>query len=264
MHSSYWYKQTVKQPLFPDTLWSRPENRTHAGKLGIIGGNVQSFAAVAGAYTAASKAGIGSIRILLPDSLSKTVSHLFVEGDYAPSTPSGSFARASLAPITEIAGWSDGMLIAGDLAHNSETAIVLEKFTQTYRGPLILTKDAVDYFTSSPHPILDRANTLCVLSFAQLQKIATTARVQSPFTFDIDLLHIIENLHEFSSKFSLSIIIKHHDIMIVAANQKVSTTKLEKELPTWRVQTAAKASVWWIQNISNPFEAFTTSIIDEL
>jgi len=260
MQSNYWHKQTPEQPLFPDLLWSRPEHKAQAGKLGIIGGNVHGFAAAAEAYAEAGKAGIGTARVLLPDSLQKTVGRIFAAGEYAPSTPSGSLSQRALAETLELANWGDGLLIAGDLAHNSETAILLEKFSHNYAGQLTLTKDAADYFTPSPQNILQRPNTLLVISFAQLQKLAIGAHFSQAFTFDMDLLRLLENLHEFSLRHQPHIIVKHLQNIIVAVNGQINTTKLTEDMPTWRVKTAAGAAVWWLQNPAKVFEALTTAL----
>src|SRR5436309_99108 len=108
MDHTYWHKQTPSTPLFPDLLWSRPEHRAQAGKLGIVGGHAQSFAAAATAYAEAGKAGIGTARALLPDSLEKTVGRIFEAGEYAPSTPSGSFSQRAIGETLELANWGDG------------------------------------------------------------------------------------------------------------------------------------------------------------
>jgi len=39
MELAYWQCQTPEQPLFPDIEWNKPEQRSRAGKLGIIGGS---------------------------------------------------------------------------------------------------------------------------------------------------------------------------------------------------------------------------------
>jgi NAD(P)H-hydrate repair Nnr-like enzyme with NAD(P)H-hydrate dehydratase domain len=260
MDHTYWHRQTTEKPLFPDLLWSRPENKRQAGKLGIIGGNANSFAAVGTAYNAAVEAGAGTTRILLPDSLQKTVSKLFPEAEFAPSTPSGSFARDALASWLALAEWADGVLVAGDLGHNSETAIVLEQFIEKYDGQLTITQDAIDYFASQSK-ILDRAETTLVLSFAQLQKLATTAHVTRAFRFDMDFLHLVDNLHELTEKHPVAIVVKHLENMFVAAAGQVSSTKLATDLKIWRVSTAAAASVWWLQNPVKQFEAQTTALL---
>lgn len=261
MQNSYWHKQTIEQPLFPDLQWSRPEHKAQAGKLGVIGGNIQGFAAAAEAFAVASTAGVGSARVLLPDSLQKTVGRIFDVGEYAPSTPSGSFSQQASAAVLELAHWADAVLVAGDLAHNSETAILLEKFVQDYTGQLTLTKDAVDYFTATPKSLLERPDTLLVLSLAQLQKLAISAHFTSAFTFDMDLLRLIDTLRAFTMHYKLYIIVKHLDTILVSVNDQISTTKLSDDAPTWRVKTAAQASVWWLQNPTKSFEALTTAII---
>jgi NAD(P)H-hydrate repair Nnr-like enzyme with NAD(P)H-hydrate dehydratase domain len=96
MENTNWFKQTPDKPLFADLLWSKPENRLHAGKLLIIGGNKHLVAAPGVAYSAAQKAGIGACRVILPDSTKRMVGKVFPEAEFAPSTPSGSFARESL------------------------------------------------------------------------------------------------------------------------------------------------------------------------
>ena len=91
MITPYWHKQ-FDSPLFSDLLWSRPENKQFAGKLLIIGGNLHGFAAPASAYEQSQRAGIGVARVILPDALQKTIGRIFEAGEFAPSTPSGSFS----------------------------------------------------------------------------------------------------------------------------------------------------------------------------
>src|SRR4051812_16511922 len=181
----YWHKQTAAQPLFPDLLWSRPENKKQAGKLLIVGGNAHGFVAPGEAYNEAARAGIGTARVLLPDSLQKTVGRVFEAGEYAPSTPSGSFGRQALPDLLDMSQWAEGTLLAGDFGRNSETAVLLEQFIAKYKGPLTITQDAADYFAKTPTAVLSRPDTLLVLSFAQLQKYSMNARFRSAFTFDM-------------------------------------------------------------------------------
>jgi hypothetical protein len=260
--NDYWFKQTEDKPLFPDLQWSRPENRTLAGKLLIVGGNAQGFAAAGTAYGEAIRAGVGTARVLLPDSLQKNVGRVFEAGEYAPSTPSGSFGRRALAELLSLSQWSDGTLIAGDLGRNSETAILLDQFADKYDGQLTITQDAADYFTKTPRGLLSRPDTLLVISFAQLQKLAASAGFTTAFKFDTDLLQLIEALHNFSREFEgIHVITKHLENIFVAVNGQVSTTKLKVDPEIWRVKTAAHAAVWWLQNPAKPFEALTTAAI---
>lgn len=258
----YWHKQTVDKPLYEDLLWSRPESKNTAGKLLIIGGNVHSFAAVGQAFEVATKAGAGSLRIVMPDSLQKTVGKLLPEADFATSTPSGSFSQKALAEWLEASAWADLVLIAGDLGRNSETAIVLEKFIEKYNGQLNITKDGIDYFIKSPKSLLSRPQTTLIVTMAQLQQMTNNSSSPLAFTFDIDLLQLVKKLHQFTTEHPANIIIKHLDTLLVATNGQVSTTKTNlKEEDSWRIAVATKASVWWLQNPSKAFEALSTSII---
>src|SRR4051794_28288010 len=108
MDRTYWHKQSASKPLYPDMLWSRPENKRQAGKLLVVGGNAHGFAAAGEAYAEALAAGVGTARVLLPDSLQKTVGRVFEAGEYAPSTPSGSFGRRALAELLAMSQWADG------------------------------------------------------------------------------------------------------------------------------------------------------------
>lgn len=263
MDRTYWHKQTPEQPLFPDLLWSRPETKAQAGKLLIVGGNAYGFAAAGEAYQAAVVAGIGTPKMLLPDSLQKLVGKVFAAGDYAPSTPSGSFGQKALAELLALSQWADGVLIAGDLGRNSETAILLEKFIEKYSGQLTLTQDAADYFTKTPQALLQRPETLLVVSFAQLQKIAVSAHFTTAFTFDMDFLRLIDALHQFSQQHQAAIIVKHLETIFVAARGQVSTTRLTKDQEIWRVRVAAHASTWWLQNPSKTLEALTTALAEK-
>jgi hypothetical protein len=261
MDSSYWHKQTADKPLYPDMLWSRPENRMHAGKLLVVGGNAHGFAAPAEAFAASGKAGIGVTRVMLPDSLQKTVGKVFAAGEYAPSTPSGSFAQQALTELLIDSVWADGVLLAGDLGRNSETAILLEKFAGKYRGQLTITKDAADYFVNIPGSVLMRPETTLVISLAQLQKLGSTAHFSTAFTFGMDMLRLVDALHDFTTQHVVNIVVKHLDTIFVAANGHVSTTKLAVDKEIWRVETAAHVATWWLQNPSKTFEALTTGVL---
>jgi hypothetical protein len=260
MQPEYFYKPSTGEPLFPDMLWSRPENRLHAGKLLIIGGNAHGFAAVAEAYSAASRAGIGTARVLLPDAIQKTVGPVLEQGEFTPSTPSGSFSQKAFGELVAMSGWADGILVAGDVGRNSETAILLEKFATTFHGPLTVTKDAADYFTSFPLAIKNRRDTTMVISFAQLQRLGTRLGLAKAFTFDMGLLQLVGALHECTDQHAFSIVVKHLDSIFVASGGKVSQTKLSVDLPIWRVQSAAFVATWSLQNPSKTFMAMTTGI----
>jgi ADP-dependent NAD(P)H-hydrate dehydratase / NAD(P)H-hydrate epimerase len=259
MTPEYWQRQ-IDKPLFPELEWSRPETKSQAGKLLIIGGTKHGFAAPAEAYGAAAQAGAGSIRVMLPESLRRSVSKLFPEADFAPSNLSGSFAANSLAELCGASMWADGVLFPGDMSRNSETTILLENFLGKCPAQVTLTKDAADLLCQQPIHILHRPDTLLVLAMGQLQKLASEAHFPRAFTSDMGLVQLTENLHEFTKRFSLHIVTKHQGHYIAAVQGQVSTTKITHEKQVWRLQTAAATSVWWLQNPSKPFEAITTAL----
>jgi hypothetical protein len=261
MAATYWLKQTADKPLFPDLQWSRPENKLHAGKLLIIGGNQFGFAAPAEAYQASNDAGVGTAKVLLPNTLQKTIGSL-IAAEFAASTPSGSFARDALGICLDLASWSDGVLLAGDLGRNSETAILLESFFRKYSGQLTITKDALEYTYPLADLLLARLETTLVLSLSQLQKLARAAHSTTAVTFSMDFLQLLEFLHAFTLTHPANIITKHLDNIFVASGGQVSTTKLTEGKPIWRIATASSAAVWWLQHPNQPFEALTTSVIN--
>lgn len=261
MENTYWQKQTSDKPLFPDLLWSRPENKQARGKLLIIGGNAHGFAVPAQAYSEALKAGVGTARVLLPDALQKTVGSVFEVAEFAPSTSSGSFNQNALASMVDLSEWADEVLIAGELGRNAETAAVLESFVNKSSSLITITRDAINTFNSSPKTILERPKTTLVLSLAQLQRLAKEARFTIALTFDMDILRLVGWLHEFTKQFECHIVVKHLKNIFVASSGQVSSTKLENDLKIWCVKTAAHAAVWWLQNPQKPFEAITAAVV---
>lgn len=261
MQPEFWHKQEAGKPLFPQLEWSRPENRQTAGKLLIVGGNLHGFAAPAEAYSESIAAGIGMSRVLLPSAVQKVVGPSIENGEFAASTPSGSFSQRALVEVLDWCKWSDGVLFSGDLGRNSETAIMVEKFLQKCEEPTILTKDAIDYVVSLPMPALERPNTTLVPSFSQLQRLGIAAKFDKPLTFDMDLLRLVDWLHAFTERFAPHIVVKHLNHIFVAVNGEVSSTKLSHDLPIWRLKTATHAAVWWIQNPGKPFEGLTAAIL---
>lgn len=258
--NDYWHQQTVDKPLYPELVWSRPENKQTAGKLLIIGGNQYGFVAPAEAFKAAETAGAGQVRMLLPDSLRRYVGDHFDGGELAPSTPSGSFAKTALATFLDSAEWADGVLLAGDLGHNSETAIVLESFLSKYKGQLTLVGDSIDYFVANPLFLLERPNTLLVISFVQLQKLIAKTSFSKALTSNMATNVLVEHLHQFTGDKQIAFITQHDALLLAAYQGLVSTTKIG-DTKNGLSEISAKAAVWWLQNPGKTFEATTTSLL---
>ncbi len=249
-----WLKQKT-EPLFPDVMWSRPENRRQAGKLLIIGGHGQSFSAVSEAYSAATKAGIGTARVIVPDSLRKTLSQVFPEAEYAISTPIGSLSRKALAELVDAALWADGVLLAGDFGRNSETAVLLENFLERYTGILSLAGDSIDYFLAHPAKLMRRGNTSLVASLGQLQKLASPVLIQQ----QADLIKVAEQISGWVSQTAVAAMTVRSSQIIVAFGDRLSTTPAKIDAPNPAL--AACASVWRLQQPEKTFEALTSSTL---
>lgn len=262
MSETYWQQQH-KTPLFSDILWSRPETKQGAGKLLIIGGNSYGFAAPAQAYEAAVAAGIGTMRVLLPISTQKLLSHL--EGAvFAPQNPSGSFSRQALDAMLMHAQWADAVLLAGELGRNSETAITLESFVKKYTGLLCVTKDAIEYFFNEPSALLDRDQTLIVGSIEQLQKLAMHIKHNNAVMFGMSASSLAEWLHEFTLLHKAAFIVCHSGQIFISYMGNVVSQRFDNKSndKIWRVPTAAKASVYWLQNPTKLVESLACSIFD--
>lgn len=256
----YWQKQTADKPLYEDILWSRPESKHGAGKLLIVGGNSHGFAAAQEAFASADKTGAGHIRLVLPDALKRTVGVLGPY-DYAPSTPSGSFGRDALNELLSAAAWADAVLLAGDLGRNSETAMLLESFARSYHGPLVITKDAVDYFFVQPDQIMSRPDTTLVLSLSQLQKLAVSLKFDRPFLLSMGMLLLVQAVHDFTGIYPATLVTREQNNIVVASEGRVSSTKVNGAEKIWRVKSASSAAVFWMQNKNRPYEAITSSLV---
>jgi ADP-dependent NAD(P)H-hydrate dehydratase / NAD(P)H-hydrate epimerase len=258
----YWQKQTHDEPLYPDLIWSRPQSKHAAGKLLIIGGNAHGFAAPAEAYQVAGQSGAGLTRVLLPLSVKQVVKGLLETVDFAPSTPSGSFAKSALADWLDQAIWADGVLLAGDFGRNSETAILLEYFLDKYTGPVVLAKDTVDNSLGFAEKLANRPQTLIVATVADLQKLFKTTHQPVAITFDMNLIKLVEALHEFTLHHPSTILVKHLNNYVLAGDGRIITSPAPEDLEqTWRVPVATTAAVWWMQNPTKPLEAISSSFV---
>lgn len=257
MENTNWLRQAPDRPLFPDVLWSRPENKRQAGKLLIIGGNSHGFSAPITAYNAATASGVGSARVILPDALQKPLGTSFAEAKFAPSTPSGSLARRALDLLLESANWADGVLLGGDFGRNSETAVLLSSFLEKFSGQVTVAQDGLDYFLASSSALLSRPDTLSVINMGKLQKLGKNNRPDPPIRHAMslhDLVKVIGGWHA-------NVITKHSDNFVSSSAEAVSTTPSIKE-HGWEVELAAYTAVWWLQNREKPFEALTTAVFE--
>lgn len=257
----YWHKQLADKPLYPDIEWNKPERRDQAGNLGIIGGNKLGFAGVAEAYSTALTTGVGNVRVLLPDALRKTIPKTITDTLFGATNPSGSLAKEASNEMHAIGEWANHMLLIGDAGRNSETAVLYENFIVDYKGQLTITRDAVDLIKNSAMTLVDRPNTLLVVSFAQLQKLFQSVYYPKILTFSMQLTSLVEALHKFTISYPVSIAVLHKDYLIVAHGGNVTTTEWQNPMAIWRGTVATKAAVYWLWNPSSPLQAITASFV---
>lgn len=257
----YWQKQSADKPLFPSIEWSKPEQKSQSGRLGIIGGNKLGFAAVADSYTTALKTGAGEVRILLPDLLKKMIPSSMTDVIYGVSNPSGGLARESLVEMKAIGDWATGILLIGDAGRNSETSIVYEDFIRWYHGPLTITRDAIDLVRNSSMELVERPNTLIIASFAQLQKLFQTVYYPKVLTFSMQLTNLVEALHKFTITYPVSIAVLHKETLLIASSGQVTSTPYENAMQIWRGITATNAATYWLWNSSKTLESVTASFL---
>jgi hypothetical protein len=261
MEYPYWHKQSIESPLYPDIEWSKPEQRSQKGRLGIIGGNKLGFAGVAEGYMVSTSAGVGEVRVLLPDELKKSIPPIMTDVIYGSTNPSGSLAKDSAVQMKALGDWATSILMIGDAGRNSETAILYEDFLHDYHGPLTITRDAVDLIKNASSSVVERPDTLLVVSFAQLQKLFQLVYYPKVLTFSMQLTSLVEAIHKFTITYPITITVLFKDQLLVASGGEVTSTPWDNPMAIWRGGTAANAAVYWIWNPKKPLESVTSSLL---
>lgn len=259
MNFTYWHKQIPDKPLYPDILWQRPEQKSLAGKLLIVGGNKLGFAAVAQAYGDALKAGAGECRAIMPEDLKKVIDHLALDCVFVPSNPSGGMSKDALPALKASAAWADAILLIGDAGRNSETAILLETLLNQMPTMAIITRDAIDLLKHITGRMLQRPQTVLIVTLAQLQKIFQAVYYPKTILFSMQLSNLVETLHKFTITYPITIVVFHQNHLVVAKEGEVTTTPWEQPTLIWRGSVAAKAAVFAMQQPQKLLETVTTS-----
>jgi len=248
------YFQSPDKPAFPDVVWARPETAHGAGKLLIVGGGGGDLGHVSGIYTKAEQAGAGTIRLLLPESLRKLTQDLpYIE--YGPATPSGSFGQKALAELQDIARWSDGVSLAGDLGKNSETSLLLEKFVDGYDSLVIFDQLSYQSFASGWGKFLHRpAPSVLCMSFDQLRSLAIELGSTIAVTSEMPLKQYEAVLEFVSTQTNAVIVTPHHSSTWVAQNGNLCQSKTGEA-------SSATIAVWAIQQPHKLYEAVVSSLL---
>jgi len=261
MDNTYWQTQNNNEPLFADLHWSKPQFKDLSGKLAIIGGNSHGFSELSNCFVDANKAGIGYVKILAPDSLRKSLRPIFPEVEVAPSNRSGSFSHQALASWLDLADWSDGVIVCGDISHNSETMILLEQFINKCSKPISLINQSCDILLSSPLTILQANNLLIVPDLIQLQKFLIAIRYPSTIKSTSTINQVVDVLHSLTINYKFSLLFNFNQQIIIAQKGLISTTFINQDI---KLNTALTyATVWRLQHpMLKSFQAMTTAIYE--
>lgn len=258
MHS-YWQKQSSTKPLFPDIEWNKPEQKTRAGKLAIIGGSKLSFVAVASAHQEATQAGAGQVRVILPDALKPVIPATILDTVYADSTQAGSIGKAGTSIVQSAVEWADHTLCIGDAGRNSETAIVYETLLTT-PGPMTITRDSVDLLKQVTSQLLNREKTTLVVSFAQLQKLFQGVYYPKMLGFSMQVNLLVEILHKFTITYPVTIVTFHQNQLIVAHGGDVVSQEFDNPMLIWRGSVATRIACYQLWTPNKPLESSVSAV----
>lgn len=179
---------------------------------------------------------------------------------FGASNTSGGLAADAKNDIKALGEWATSILLIGDAGRNSETAILYDNFVADYKGQLTVSRDAVDLLKNSSQALVERENTLLVLSFAQLQKIFQAVYYPKMLTFSMQLSNVVEVLHKFTITYPIIITTLHKDHILIAQGGEVVTTPWDNPMSIWRGQTATRAACYWLWHPSKPIQAIATSL----
>lgn len=261
MDYSYWKKQTDAKPLFPDLEWSKPEQKSQAGKLGIVGGNKLGFISVAQGYETALSQGVGEVKILLPDALKKNLPKALPNATFGASTQSGGLAREALTELKALGEWGGSILLIGDAGKNSETSLVYEEFISSFSGNLVISRDSIDLLKNDIQSIIERPNTTLVVSFAQLQKIFQAVYYPKVLTFSMQLTQLVEALHKFTITYPVTINVFHQEMFLTASNGQVISTPFDQPMLIWNGFIPAKIAAYTTWFPTKTAEASATAVL---
>lgn len=257
--ATFLHQQQPGKPLFSNVLWSRPEQKNTAGKLAIIGGSSSGFNSVSETYAAANQAGAGTIRVLLPDSLKKTLSKFWPESEFASANKGGSFAANALAEWLNLATWADGIILCGDLGKNSETAILFERFLEENKNLVTIAGDSLALALDTPTQLFEQNQLTLVLELDMLQRLLNAIRYPMTMRSDQNIYQLADLLHALTQSYPWAVITQHEGFFFVAYAGDVSTTpKTNQSL----LAAGSAGSLWRIQQPAKPFAAITSGLYD--
>ena len=257
-----YFSQPIDQPLYEDILWNKPETKSLAGKLLIIGGNSHSIVAPSKIYSQALSYGAGEARVVLPNATLHYFKQAVVPHDiiFAESTPSGSFSSSALQTLRTYSQWADFLVIAGDMTKNSETTTLTAELLAKSTLTATITGDSIDALQPFAEAIFSRKGTICIMTFGQLQKYAQAMGYHTALTSTLTHNRLIAWLEEFSQSINAVAVLLHAKSVYTAAKGSVIATQPFAITDHSTQHIAAASSVWAMQHPARTTEAIATAI----
>lgn len=258
MDETFWHKQTDKA-IFPDVVWSRPEQKARAKKLLIIGGHSGGFDQVGRVYQAALDAGIGHAKVVLPDKLKASVGIHLPDAVFADLAPEPKQRDAALSQLLAYADWADGVIFTQP-GNNSQTALLVASFVQVYKNRLIVTDDLLDLLAQDSELMVERADRMFVLSFSGLQNLVKLARSDVGLRHDMGLRPFVLALRQINQHIAAPInVIFEQEIVSTHDGQIISTPRQFKPDP---LMLAGWMATWWLQQPDRPIETLSAVVME--
>lgn len=249
-------RQTKDKPLFPDLLWARPERKEQAGKLLILGGSTHGFADIVKSYEYALQAGIGEVKVVLPEGVKKFVGPV-LDALYAPQLGNGSFAHNALTEIRPYLRWASSILLPGELTNNAETTLLIEDVLRVAQTPIVIAGDAIEAVTKTLGET-PPTKPIVVADFRQLQRLAYTHSGKQPLLSTSSLDQQVAIMQALVDKLDLGALVRCDERQVlVASTHQASITPVDKNL----LEFAAHCSVLAAQLPAKLYEAVATAAI---
>lgn len=245
------------EPLFPEIAWEAPQTKTAAKKLLILGGQFSRVGEVQSAYTSAIRAGIGEVRIVLPDKLRSTIGqadHVL----YVSSTPAGSMDKSAYPELKAFINESDGSLVGSGAGKHPDTAVIIEQILLDIKEPLVLTGDVVDLISHKPELLGVHTQRVLVASPQQYVKLANLLKLPVEIVRDENLLSKVKLLQSINEQLGLVLVMAGHDTLINHGS-KTSHTAVRQTVSD--IESAAWLAVYYLQH-QDKFKASTAAVFE--
>lgn len=252
-----WQQQIETEPLYPDIIWNRPEQKRLKKRLIIIGGHVGGFNHVAICYQAAIDGGIGEVKVVLPSPLKSIIGTTLTQAVYGPAGGAGSFSEAAFDLLVSYSQWADGILFM-QVGNNSATARMLLRLITETEIPLIVTDEMLLLLQNDLSLFSDREHVLWTLSFTGIQKLIALHKSPLNVRHDMGIRPFALALESFAPKHPLVTVFE--DYIVTAKGTSVISTR-KKQAPNQH-SLAGWLAPWWLQQIEYELETITCAAFE--